>query len=84
MRRPRRVRLAIECTSEERKRMKMLAAHEDKTLNEFVLESVRMRIYKCIRPHVPNRVTKKTMKEAEAGENLIRFDSMEDFFKSLD
>jgi uncharacterized protein (DUF1778 family) len=81
--RPKKVRLAIECTSLERRHLKMLAASEDKTLNEFILESVRMRLKKCSQSHTPNAKTIKAMQEAEKGEGLIEFDSIEDFFKSL-
>ena len=64
--------------------MKMFAASEDKTLNEFVLESVRMRLKKCKYPHIPNEETRKVLKEVERGENLVDFESVEDFFKSLE
>ena len=64
--------------------MKMLAASEDKTLNEFILESVRMRLRRCPRSHIPNADTIKAMQDAERGENLIEFNSIEDFFKSLE
>lgn len=79
----RKVRLAIECTPEERKFMKMTAAHEDKTLNEFVLECVRTRIFKCRHSHLPNKKTKAAMRAIEKGEDLISFDSVDDFLKSL-
>ena len=78
------VRLAIECSAEERKYMKMYAAHEDKTLNEFVLECVRMKMHGCSNPHIPNQETERILKETENGENLIHFDTVEDFLDSLD
>ncbi len=83
LRRPKKVRLAIECSPDERKFMKMSAAHEDKTLNEFVLECVRLRMYKCSHSHVPNKKTKAALRSAERGEALVHFDSVDDFLKSL-
>lgn len=77
------VRLAIECSPAERKYMKILAASEDKTLNEFILESVRMRIKRCKRSHIPNAETIQAMQDVERGDNLIEFNSIEDFFKSI-
>ncbi|MES2272839.1 MAG: hypothetical protein V4487_01445 [Chlamydiota bacterium] len=81
--RAKKVRLAIECTPLERRQMKTLAASEDKTLNEFVLESVRMRFKRCKRSHTPNAETAKALGEVEKGEGLIEYESIEAFFKSL-
>lgn len=67
LKKSKKVRLAIECSSEERKHMKMYAAHEEKTLNEFVLESVRMRLDKHPRTHIPNKKTQKAMENARKG-----------------
>lgn len=78
------VRLAIECSPTERRHMKMLAASEDKTLNEFILESVRMRIKACSRSHRPNAATIKAMEEVENDKGLIEYSSIEAFFKSLE
>jgi len=78
------VRLAIECSSQERKYMKMLAAHEEKTLNEFILESVRMRLKKCSHSHTPNKKTRASLLSAKEKKDLIDYYSVEDFFKSLE
>ncbi len=59
-------------------------AHEDKTLNQLVIEYVRMDIYKCLDSHVPNRKTKAALKAAERKKDLIYFDSIENFFKSTE
>lgn len=48
------------------------------------MESVRMRLKKCSRSHIPNEKTVKAMQDAEKGENLLEFDSIEDFLKSLE
>lgn len=78
------VRLAIDCLPEERKYIKMMAAHEDETLNEFVLEAVRMRVKNCCsKSHIPNSETKKALDATERGEGLIYFDSIDDFFKTM-
>ncbi|MBS0650876.1 MAG: hypothetical protein JSR93_06935 [Verrucomicrobia bacterium] len=82
--RAKKVRLAIECTPLERRRMKMLAASQDKTLNEFVLESVRMRFQNCKKGHFPNIETFKALKDTEKGNGIIEFDSYEDFFKAME
>lgn len=37
----RKVRLSIDCSPEERRRIKMLAAQEDKTISEYLLSLAR-------------------------------------------
>ncbi len=64
--------------------MKIYAAHEDQTLNEFVMESVRMRMSECVHSHEPNRETRAALDATERGEDLIAYKSLEDFFKSLE
>lgn len=78
------VRLAVECTPTERKYIKMMAAHEDKTINEFVLESVRMRFQECSHSHIPNKETEAALESVHKKKGLIQFDSIDSFFKSLE
>lgn len=81
---PEKVRLAIDCSPEERKYIKMYASYEDMTLNEFVMDCVRERINKCNRSHVPNAETAAALDASERGEGIISFDSIDDFFKSME
>lgn len=78
-----RVRLAIDCTREERKYIKMYASFEDMTLNEFVMDCVRDRISHCQESHIPNAETAAALDASERGEGIIAFDSIDDFFKSM-
>lgn len=78
------VRLAVECTPEERKYIKMYASYEDKSLNDFIMECVRMKITRCKRSHVPNEETAAALDASERGEGIIPFDSIEDFFNSME
>lgn len=80
---PEKVRLAIDCTSEERKYMKMYASFEEMTLNEFVLDCVRERMNQCKRSHKPNAATAAALDASEKGEGIISYDSIDDFFKSM-
>ncbi len=81
---PEKVRLAIDCSPEERKYIKMYASFEYKTLNEFVMDCVRERINKCNRSHIPNDETAEALDASERGEGIISFDSIDDFFKSME
>lgn len=77
------VRLTLHCTPEQRKYMKIYAAHEDVTLNNFILDCVLMRISGCPQGHIPNAKTAAALDTTERGEGLIYFVSVEDFIKSL-
>jgi len=44
---------------------------------------MKVSVKRCKRSHIPNTETVKAMQDAERGENLIEFKSIEDFFKSM-
>jgi hypothetical protein len=77
------VRLTIHCTPEQRKYMKMYAAHQDMTLNDFILDCVWEKVATCSHSHTPNAETAAALDATERGEGLIHFDSVEEFIKSL-
>lgn len=83
-RRTSKVRLAIECTPEERRYIKTYASYADKTINEFVMECVKMKISECQHPHTPNQETATALDATEKGEGIIMFDSIDEFFKSME
>ena len=76
------VRLAIACSPEERKRIKMLASYEDMTLNDFVLDCVRQRI-RCAKSHIPNEETALALDASDRGEGYREHASLEEMFKFL-
>lgn len=76
-------RLTIYCSNEQRKYIKMYAAHEDMTLNDFILDCVLSKIAPCTHSHTPNAKTAKTLDATDRGEGLIHFKTAEDFIKSL-
>lgn len=78
-----RVRLTVLCTPEQRKYMKIFAAHEDRTLNDFILDCVFARIQGCAHSHTPNKETADALDATDRKEGLIHFDSVDDFIKSL-
>lgn len=79
----RRVRLAIECSAEERKIIKMFAAHEEKTINDFVLDCVWEKTHGCSHSHIPNKETADALDASERGEGHRAHASIEDMFKFL-
>ncbi len=65
-----RIRLAVECTPEERKCIKIFAALEDKSINDFVLSCV-WKYAKCAKSHVPNQWIICLKVDGKAVENVI-------------
>jgi hypothetical protein len=87
---PERVRLVLSCTEEEKKYIKVLAAIENKSISDYLLDTPRRKMprVKCNFPgcsgkHVPNKETSKVLRETEAGENLESHESLEDFWKAM-
>jgi hypothetical protein len=57
------VKLTVECTSDERAYIKMLAARAHMTISDFVLNYIRKDL-----PHIPNKETLEAMKEIDEGQ----------------
>lgn len=77
------VRLAIECSSEERKYIKMFAAHEEMTINEFVLSCVWQKTHYCPYSHIPNEETAKALDNSEQSKGRRSHVSVDEMFKFL-
>ena len=76
------VRLAIECTAEQRKYIKTFAALEDKSINDFLLSYV-WKYAKCTRSHIPNQETADALDASERGEGNRAHKSIAELFKFL-
>lgn len=81
---PKKARLSVDCTIAERRYIKMLAAREDKTISEYLLGLARAQMPQCTLSHEPNAKTKESIEETERGNGIERFESMDDFWKSMD
>lgn len=87
---PEKTRLVLSCTEEEKRYIKVLAAIENKTISDYLLEKPRKKIpnVKCDHPgcsgvHVPNKETAKVLRDTDAGRNLESHNSLEDFWKAM-
>lgn len=69
---PQKVRIALDCTPNQRAYLKMAAASQHKTLSECILSL-------C---HVPNEETLAAMKEVDEGKGHS-FESIEDFWEQI-
>ena len=76
-------RLSVDCTLEERRYIKMLAAREDKTISEYLLGLAREKMPACTACHTPNAETIASIEESERGEGIERYESLDDFWKSM-
>jgi hypothetical protein len=79
------VRISIVCSAEQRKKIRMLAAQEDKSMNEFLLSLVEEKEKRCplCETYGPNELTIKTMEESDRRENIERYDNVDDFWKAM-
>lgn len=76
-------RLSVDCSLEERRYIKMLAAREDKTISEYLLGLAKAYMPICTKSHLPNAQTSASIEESERGEGIERYSSLDDFWKSM-
>jgi hypothetical protein len=83
--RVREARLTIDCTAEQKKRIKLIAAAQDMTITDFVLKAVEEKIAWCPigRSHIPNDETVASIEASERGEGVKSFQSLDELFKDL-
>lgn len=83
--RVREARLTIDCSSEQKKKIKMLAASREMSITDFMLELVEEKYTWCPLglSHIPNAETIASIKASERGEGVKRFNSMDELFKDL-
>lgn len=83
--RAREARLTIDCSAEQKKKIKMLAASKEMSITDFMLELVEEKYTWCPLglSHIPNAETIASMEASGRGEGIKSFDSMDDLFKEL-
>lgn len=83
--RAREARLTIDCSSEQKKKIKMLAAMREMSITDFMLELVEEKFTWCPLGlgHIPNAETIASMEASNRGEGIKSFNSMDALFKDL-
>jgi hypothetical protein len=82
------VRLSVDCTSQERMYIKMLATKRQMTISEYLLYFARKEMPKCgghhcKRSHEPNKETAKVLRDIDEGKNLIEHETLDEFWDAL-
>ncbi len=83
--RAREARLSIDCSTEQKRKIKMLAASQDKSITDFLLDLVEEKYTWCPLElsHVPNEETISSIEKSEKGKDLKGFESMGDLYEDL-
>ena len=86
-----RLDFVLSCTEDEKRYIKALAAMENMSVSDYLLEKPRKKMpgMKCNFPgcdgtHIPNKETARVLRESEAGINLESHDSLESFWKAME
>lgn len=81
----REAKITVTCSIKQRREIRMLAAQEDKSMNEFLLSLVEERKKRCplCDTYEPNALTEQVMQETDRGENLERYEDLNEFWKSI-
>ncbi len=83
--RAREARLTIDCSLEQKRKIKMLAASKDMSITDFMLELVEEKFTWCPLgfDHTPNAKTIESIETSERGEGLHKFKSAEEMYEDL-
>lgn len=83
--RAREARLTIDCSAEQKKKIKILAASRDMSITDFMLELVEEKYTWCPLglSHIPNAETIASMEASDEGKGVKSFNSIDDLFKEL-
>ncbi|OJU81809.1 MAG: hypothetical protein BGO10_07955 [Chlamydia sp. 32-24] len=83
--RAREARLTIDCSADQKKKIKMLAAEKEMTITDFMLQLVEEKYSWCPigLSHIPNEESVKSIEASERGEGLKNFNSMNELYKDL-
>lgn len=83
-------RLVLSCTPNEKKYIKVLAALENKSISDYLLEKPRQMMPEtqcdfpgCKGVHKPNKETENVFKDTDARRNLESHHSLKDFWKAM-
>ena len=80
-----RARITLECSPEQRKRIRIMAAQQDQSMNDFLLSLVEKEQKAChfCQTYGPSEKTIKIIKQIERGENIEQYASSEEFWNSF-
>ena len=81
----REARLKIDCSMEQKKKIKMLAASKSMSITDFMLELVEEKFtwHPVELSHIPNAETILSIEASERGEDVKKFKSIDDLFEDL-
>lgn len=83
--RAREARLTIDCSLEQKRKIKMLAASKSMTITDFMLGLVEDKFTWCPidLKHIPNAETIASIEASEKGEGVKKFKSIDHLFEDL-
>jgi hypothetical protein len=83
--RAREARLTIDCSTEQKKKIKMLAASKSMSITDFMLGLVEEKFTWCPvkLSHIPNAQTTASIEASERGEGIKKFKSIGNLFEDL-
>lgn len=83
--RPKKARITVECSLEERKAIRILAAQNDQSMNDFIMSLVKKEQKTChfCETYGPSKSTIKAIEQLEKGENIEHYASPEAFWDSF-
>ena len=76
-------RVTVEMPKSVHRRLKTQAAYLGKSLKQVILDAIEETDPCRSSTHIPNKETRKAIKDVKAGRNLVRCKNVEELFKKL-
>ncbi len=82
---PKKARITVECSLEERRTIRIMAAEHDQSMNDFLLTLVEKEKKAChfCETYGPSEKTIKVIEQLEKGKNIEKYSSSEEFWDSF-
>ena len=76
------VRLSVDCSPEDRQKLKILCALKEESISKWVMDAVKQRMDREVEK-LPNMKTQEALKESRKGKGVERHGTVEELFEDL-
>lgn len=76
-------RVTVDMPKAMHKRLKTRAALQGRSMREIILDAIESTEACSLSSHIPNKITRKAIKDAQEGRDLVEVKNIKELFKKL-